>query len=75
MLCASHLINRLPSAALQNRVPFEVLSEHVTISSLNKLPARVFGCVAYVHLYKIQRSTLEARSLKCVFVGYRSHQK
>ena len=75
MLCASHLINRLPSAALQNRVPFEILSEHVTFPSFNKLPTHIVGYVAYVHLYKNQRFKLDARSLKCVFVGYRSHQK
>nr|AFP55546.1 gag-pol polyprotein [Rosa rugosa] len=75
VLCASHLINRLPSAPLQGRVPLEVLSNYVSIPSSNTLPARVFGCVAYVHLYKNQRSKLDARALKCVFVGYGSHQK
>ncbi|PRQ56600.1 putative RNA-directed DNA polymerase [Rosa chinensis] len=75
VLCASHLINRLPSAHLQGRVPLEVLSHYVSIPSSNTLPARVFGCVAYVHLYKNQRSKLDARALKCVFVGYGSHQK
>ncbi|XP_004298117.1 PREDICTED: uncharacterized protein LOC101313408 [Fragaria vesca subsp. vesca] len=74
VLCAPHLINRLPSAPLQGRVPFDVLSHYVPILSLNTLPARVFGCVAYVHLYKNQLSKLDARALKCVFVGYGSHQ-
>ncbi|XP_040362272.1 uncharacterized protein LOC112202395 [Rosa chinensis] len=75
VLCASHLINRLPSVPLQGRVPLEVLSNYVSIPSSNTLPARVFGCIAYVHLYKNQRSKLDARALKCVFVGYSSHQK
>ncbi|XP_024187552.2 uncharacterized protein LOC112192448 isoform X2 [Rosa chinensis] len=75
VLCASHLINRLPSAPLQGCVPLEVLSNYVSIPSSNTLPARVFGCVAYVHLYKNQRTKLDARALKCVFVGYGSHQK
>ncbi|PRQ35370.1 putative RNA-directed DNA polymerase [Rosa chinensis] len=75
VLCASHLINRLPSVPLQGRVPLEVLSNYVSIPSSNTLPARVFGCIAYVHLYKNQRSKLDARALKCVFVEYSSHQK
>ena len=52
VLCASHLINRLPSNPLQGHVPFDVLSEYVSIPSLNTLPARVFDCVAYVYQYK-----------------------
>ena len=75
MLCASHLINRLPSVPLKGHIPFNVLSEYVSIPSLNTLPARVFGCVAYVHLYKNQRTKLDTRALKCVFVGYGSQQK
>lgn len=41
---------------------------------LNTLPARVFGCVIFVHLPKNQRSKLDARALKCVFVGYGTYQ-
>jgi hypothetical protein len=52
---ASHLINRLPSSVLQGRIPFEVLSTHVSIPSFHNLPARVFGCVAFVHIPKNQR--------------------
>jgi hypothetical protein len=75
VLTASHLINRLPSSTLHGQVPFEVLSTHVSIPSLNTLPARVFGCVVFVHLPKNQRSKLDARALRCVFVGYGTHQK
>ncbi|KAL6188900.1 hypothetical protein ACLB2K_040291 [Fragaria x ananassa] len=75
VLCASHLINRLSLIPLQGRVPFDGLSQYVPIPSSNTHPAHVFGCVPYVHLYKNQRSELDARALTCVFVEYGSHPK
>ena len=72
---ASHLINRLPSSVLNGRIPYEVLSTHVSIPSFHNLPARVFGCVAFVHIPQNQRTKLDARALKCVLVGYGTHQK
>ena len=39
------------------------------------LTPRVFGCVAFVHLHKHQRDKLSPRALRCVFLGYATHQK
>ncbi|RVX08193.1 Retrovirus-related Pol polyprotein from transposon TNT 1-94 [Vitis vinifera] len=39
------------------------------------LPPRVFGCVAFVHLHKHQRTKLTSHALQCVFVGYALHKK
>ncbi|KAL6330380.1 hypothetical protein AAG906_040309 [Vitis piasezkii] len=39
------------------------------------LPPRVFGCVAYVHLHKTQRTKLDSCVLRCLFLGYVVHQK
>jgi hypothetical protein len=39
------------------------------------LPPRVFGCVAYVHLHKNQRTKLDPCALRCLFLGYAVHQK
>jgi len=39
------------------------------------LPPRVFGCVAFVHLHKNQRSKLDPCALRCLFLGYAVHQK
>jgi hypothetical protein len=72
---AAHLINRLPSSVLNGRIPYEVLSTHVSIPSFHNLPARVFGCVVFVHIPKNQRTKLDFRALKCVLVGYGTHQK
>ena len=75
VITSAHLINRLPSRVLQGKVPYEVLASHVSLPSFHNLPARVFGCVAFVHLPQHQRSKLDARAVKCVFFGYGGHQK
>lgn len=36
---------------------------------------RVFGPIAYVHIPKAERRKLEAKSIRCIFVGYSSTQK
>ncbi|CAL2240948.1 unnamed protein product [Prunus armeniaca] len=43
--------------------------------NLSKLPPKVFGCVAYVHVYSHQRSKLDPCAVRCVFIGYSSTQK
>ena len=35
----------------------------------------VFGCVAYVHLHKNQRSKLDPCAIRCVFIGFSPQQK
>ena len=72
---STHLINRLPSSVLNGKIPFQILASYVSLSSFHNLPTRVFGCVAFVHVPKNQRSKLDARAIKCVFVGYGSYQK
>ena len=72
---AIYLINRTPSSVLGFRRPLDVLSDHCTLPSVVHLAPRVFGCVVYVHLHTNQRTKLEPRALKCVFVGYGSTQK
>lgn len=39
------------------------------------LAPRIYGCVVYVHLHPYQRTKLEPRALKCIFVGYGITQK
>ncbi|KAL5750844.1 hypothetical protein ACOSP7_005117 [Xanthoceras sorbifolium] len=63
---AAYLINRGPSVPLDGGIPEEVWSgKEVNISHL-----RVFGCISYVHIDSVERSKLDAKSNKCVFVGY-----
>ena len=63
---AAYLINRGPSIHLDGKIPEEVWSgKEVNLSHL-----RVFGCSSYVHIDSAERSKLDAKSNKCVFVGY-----
>ncbi|KAH9294173.1 hypothetical protein KI387_040625 [Taxus chinensis] len=61
-----YLINRGPSSALEGGVPEEAwTSKEVNYSFL-----KVFGCEAFVHIDKENRTKLEAKSKKCTFIGY-----
>ena len=75
LLSATYLINRVPSRIINFQTPYQLLSTLINAPSTINLPPRVFGCVAYVHLHKHQRSKLEPRAARCVFVGYGPHQK
>ncbi|CAL9023669.1 unnamed protein product [Prunus brigantina] len=75
VLAAAYLINRTPSRVLDFKTPFDVLCAHTPPVSVSKLPPKVFGCVAYVHVYSHQRSKLDPCALCCVFIGYSTTQK
>lgn len=47
-----HLMNHMPYKVLGFKTPIQTLSEHVTIPFILLIPPRVFGCAAFVHLYK-----------------------
>jgi hypothetical protein len=72
---AVYLINRTPSSVLNFRRPLDVLSDHCILPPIVHLIPRIFGCVVYVHLHPHQRTKLEKRAVKCMFVGYGSAQK
>ena len=75
VLAVVYLINRVPSRVLDFQTPLDVLQKHVSLVSVSKLPPKVFGCIAYVHVYSHQRSKLDACALRCVFIGYANNQK
>ncbi|KAI5353924.1 hypothetical protein L3X38_006818 [Prunus dulcis] len=75
VLSAAYLINRTPSRVLDFKTPHDLFGDHVSPVSVSKLPPKVFGCVAYVHVYSHQRSKLDPCALRCVFIGYSSTQK
>lgn len=72
---AVHLLNKMPSKALGFKTPLQVLSSYVSIPTKMMLPPRVLGCVAYVHLHKDQHTKLDPCVVRCIFLGYGSHQK
>ena len=63
VLYASHLINRLPSAALNGKTPLEVWSGK-PINDYDTL--HVFGSTAYYH---VKESKLDPRAKKALFMG------
>jgi hypothetical protein len=68
-LCATYLINRLPSVKLNNRSPLEILYQR----KINLVHLRVFGCVAFVKIKR--KSKLDFISTKAIFLGYSSVTK
>ncbi|KAK8951871.1 hypothetical protein KSP39_PZI004884 [Platanthera zijinensis] len=74
VLTAAHLINRLPSRVLSFDTPISCLEKkHIVHTS--HLPPRIFGSLCFVHVHSPHRDKLDARSIRCVFVGYSSTTK
>ena len=69
VIYASHLINRLPSAALNGKTPLEVWSGK-PINDYDTL--HVFGSTAYYH---VKESKLDPRAKKALFMGVTSGVK
>ncbi|RVW16914.1 Retrovirus-related Pol polyprotein from transposon TNT 1-94 [Vitis vinifera] len=53
---AVYLINRVPSSSINFQTPLQALTNVVVAPTVPNLPPRVFGCVAFVHLHKHQRT-------------------
>ncbi|KAM2811016.1 hypothetical protein COP1_043727 [Malus domestica] len=60
---AAYLLNRVPSKSV-SQTPYEIW--HGKSTNLNHI--RIWGCPAYVK--RLEADKLEARSIKCYFVGY-----
>lgn len=71
MLTATYIINRLPSRAIDNGTPYEILFGKIP----NNDHLRVFGCLAYAHDNKKSGDKFGERGRKCIFVGYPNCQK
>ncbi|GMP51093.1 hypothetical protein CsSME_00017460 [Camellia sinensis var. sinensis] len=61
---ARHLVNRLPTAALDGKTPMEVWSG-VPVTDYDQL--RIFGCPTYFH---VTESKLDPRAKKAIFLGF-----
>jgi hypothetical protein len=62
-----YLVNRSPSSMLDDKTPHEVWTRKKP--SLEHL--KVFGCDAYVHVSKENRSKLDKKVEKCTFICYK----
>ena len=65
----------MPSKVLEFKTPLQTFSTFVPLPTIQMLPPRVFGCVAFVHLHKNQRTKLDPCVVRCLFLGYGVHQK
>ena len=72
---AMYLINHMPSKILHFKTPLQILSTHISLSSISMFLPRIFGCVAFVHLHKNQRTKLDPCVVRCLFLGYGLHKK
>ena len=66
VITAAILRNRSPTKAVEYMTPYELF--HGSKPNVSNL--RVFGCTAYMHVPKETRRKWDAKSIKCVFVGY-----
>ncbi|CAL1392755.1 unnamed protein product [Linum trigynum] len=66
LLAAVYVWNRSPSVPLKYDAPEKVwIEKEVSYKHL-----RVFGCKAFVHIPKDERSKLDSKTRPCVFIGY-----
>ena len=66
VLSAGHLINRIPSFALDGQIPFSFLYSKKSVFSIT---LRVFGCTYFVQDLSPALDKFSPRSIQCVFVG------
>ncbi|KAK2451623.1 putative mitochondrial protein [Trifolium repens] len=72
VLHATFLINRIPTPVLQNKSPFELLFN----KDLNLQNLKVFGSLTYTTTtLSNNRTKLEPRGRKCIFLGYKQGVK
>jgi len=66
LLAAVHVINLSPAVALNTEVPDKIwFGKNVSYDHLC-----VFGCRAFVHVPKDERSKLDKKTRQCIFIGY-----
>lgn len=66
-----HILNRSPTSVVKNKTPKECWSG----IKPNVDHFRVFGCIGNVHVPHAKRLKLDARSQKCVMLGYSEESK
>lgn len=54
-----YLLNCMPTKVLTFQTPLKVMFNHVPLPTVLMIPPRIFGCVAFVHLHKNQRTKLD----------------
>ena len=66
VMTAIRLLNLRPTLHEQHKTPFELwYGRKPSIKHL-----RVFGCDAFVHVLNDERVKMDAKAIKCIFIGY-----
>lgn len=70
VLAATYVINRSPTSVFkdqrENKTPAEIwFGKKPNLANL-----KIFGCTAYVHMPSEKRTKLDAKSYKCIMMGY-----
>ncbi|PKU61722.1 Pentatricopeptide repeat-containing protein [Dendrobium catenatum] len=68
---SNYLINRLPTSALNSKIPYSLLHGR----SPNYEHLKCFGCLCFPWLQPYTPHKLTPRSLPCIFLGYSPHHK
>ncbi|KAL2608965.1 hypothetical protein R1flu_027538 [Riccia fluitans] len=68
---ATYLVNLSPCSVVQLKTPFELW--HKRVPDYSKL--QVFGCDAYAHTPRENRTKLDPKVKKCYFLGYQQSVK
>lgn len=71
VLAATHVINKLPSALLDWKTPFECLFN----KSPDYIMLKVIGCLCYALDLQYGRNKCSPKARRCIFLGYPSNQK
>ena len=77
ILTSAYLISRLSYRVLKFQTPrqaFIKIFHHARVLSSN-LPFKIFGYSTFAHVYPQNRSKLDLRSIKCVFIGHFANTK
>ena len=65
------LLNRLPTKALQKRIPFEAWYGYKP----KLLNLKTFGCLCFPYIPQVKRNKLDKKAEPTIFVGYSSNSK
>lgn len=66
-----YLLNRRPTKYLERKTPYEAFIGTKPIVSHLK----IFGSKAFCHIPKEDRRKLDAKPIKCIFIGYCADHK
>ncbi|RVW93973.1 Retrovirus-related Pol polyprotein from transposon TNT 1-94 [Vitis vinifera] len=76
VLTATYLINRILLGFFQFKTLCQILlAAYPSARIISSIPIKVFGCTAFVHIHKSQRSKLDPTATKCISLGYSPNQK